>query len=216
MHEIQRVEDDGEVMRVHIRAPSCYANALRRSLCTRVSCLAFDYIAVHENSTCMPNELIAHRIGMLPVRGTGGVVCAAEEGSDRTHLNCVRFSLCVSGRTAMSDDLRCITAPDCTVHGGVKIAPMKAGQSLRLDAEATLGTGHDHGRWNSAVAVRCISTGTDSHTISFESTGAVSRRDMLEQAMQGVFAALAEVRRAVAGVTSPGAGPGHAAPRAAA
>ena len=190
-------------MCVRVDAPLCYANAIRRALLTRVDCLAFDYVTIHENTTCMPNELIAHRVGMIPVIGRGSVHSAVADGEDRTFRNCAVFKLNVERRDADSADLVCDDA--CSVPPAIQIAPMRDTQVLRLTAEATLNSGLAHGRWNCAVAARCVAD-DDGFDIRFESTGAVPRRKMLDDALQGLVESVAAMRRNIVnqvGVVTP-------------
>ena len=44
------------------------ANTLRRLMIADVPTLAIDLVEVHENTTCLLDEYLAHRLGMFPVR----------------------------------------------------------------------------------------------------------------------------------------------------
>ena len=195
----ERVCDDGQCMSVYMEAPLCYANAVRRALMLDVWSLAIDYVTIAENVSCMPNEMIAHRIGMIPVIGCGHVFGPVKMDEDRDWRNCVRFALHVRGRDVDSGDL-CGDFDGCFVQNGIGLSPLSSEQQvLRLEAEATLGNGRQHARWNCAVAARCTSEceSSDKRCIRFESTGAIPRDEMLKQAVQGVIRSLAELRRAM-------------------
>mmetsp|Transcript_4402 Transcript_4402/g.8304 ORF Transcript_4402/g.8304 Transcript_4402/m.8304 type:complete len:322 (+) Transcript_4402:33-998(+) len=44
------------------------ANTLRRMLIADVPTLAIDLVSVHENTTCLLDEYLSHRLGMIPLR----------------------------------------------------------------------------------------------------------------------------------------------------
>ena len=44
------------------------ANTLRRLMIADVPTLAIDLVEVHENTTCLLDEYLAHRLGMFPLR----------------------------------------------------------------------------------------------------------------------------------------------------
>ncbi|KAH0785101.1 DNA-directed RNA polymerase I and III subunit RPAC1 [Histomonas meleagridis] len=50
-----------------INAPASHANALRRTLLATVPSMAFDFIEVYQNASVLPDEVICHRIGLIPI-----------------------------------------------------------------------------------------------------------------------------------------------------
>ena len=45
-----------------------FANSLRRTMITRTNTLAIDTIDLHINTSALYNEILAHRIGMIPLK----------------------------------------------------------------------------------------------------------------------------------------------------
>jgi DNA-directed RNA polymerase subunit L/DNA-directed RNA polymerase alpha subunit len=154
-----------------------YANSLRRSVQTEVSILGFradmtengttSDVTVYKNSTPMSNEMLADRVGLLPI------VMPAGSGWDKES---VLFKLHVKNDT---DDVRLVTASDfecleiqATSEERVRVPntrffhpdpitgetcllallkPMVEGQEpeeIHLEAFATLGKGREHTRFN--------------------------------------------------------------------
>ena len=126
--KIENIQDDETKLSFDFKGSTAEANLLRRSLISNVACIAFDWITIHENSSCMPNELIAHRIGMIPVVGRGHISMMADK-EDRTWRNCVKFELEIEGKNAYSNDL-CIQddAKEITVLPDIIIVSMKDSQ----------------------------------------------------------------------------------------
>jgi DNA-directed RNA polymerase II subunit RPB3 len=49
------------------------ANALRRVMIGETPTLAIDLVTITHNTSCIHDEMIAHRLGLLPIRCDGGV-----------------------------------------------------------------------------------------------------------------------------------------------
>lgn len=50
---------------IHVEAP--IANALRRVLLAEVPTIAIEKIYLYQNSSCIPDEVLCHRIGLIPI-----------------------------------------------------------------------------------------------------------------------------------------------------
>ena len=159
-----------------------YANTLRRAVQTEVQVLGFradmlddgstSDVKVFKNTTPMSNEMLADRVGLLPIQMAAGAVAGWEKES-------VLFRLHVKNET---DDIRLVTASDfeclkestdasagedliripntqffhpnpitgetCII---AVLKPMADGQEpeeIHLEAYATMGKGREHTRFN--------------------------------------------------------------------
>ena len=72
------------------------ANSLRRVMIAETPILAIDKVDFYENSTALPDEVLAHRLGLIPLRTSraGGMkawnyehMCDCEEGCERCHVS---------------------------------------------------------------------------------------------------------------------------------
>jgi len=117
---------------------SAFANALRRSMITEVPSLAIDDINIYENTSVLFDEVIALRLGLIPLKtDLNSYVlrseCKCEEGCPRCQVS---LMLSAEGpKTVYSGDLQ-----------------SKKDQKLVLEAIARLGKGKDHVKWQPVVA----------------------------------------------------------------
>jgi DNA-directed RNA polymerase II subunit RPB3 len=66
------------------------ANSLRRIMIAEVPTLCIDKVEIKSNTTCMPDEFLAHRLGLIPLKATRPMtwynymhLCECEEGCER-------------------------------------------------------------------------------------------------------------------------------------
>jgi DNA-directed RNA polymerase I and III subunit RPAC1 len=65
---------------VGIDAP--LANALRRIMISRVPTMALDQVTIEENTSELPDEIFAHRLGLVPLRAPASQFEAVAGNSD--------------------------------------------------------------------------------------------------------------------------------------
>src|SRR3989338_6455130 len=56
-----------------------FANALRRAMISEVSTLAVDYVDILDNTSILFNEVLAHRIGLMPLEFEPGKLNKVED-----------------------------------------------------------------------------------------------------------------------------------------
>ncbi|CAD6572382.1 MAG: 45 kDa subunit of RNA polymerase II [Cyphobasidiales sp. Tagirdzhanova-0007] len=149
------------------------ANALRRAVIADVITLAIDMVEISENTTVLPDEMIAHRLGMIPLNS---------ENLDRHVPNWTRDCTCLGYCDLCSVELtlhaRCnesrtmeVTSRDLSVSAGENGAPrgeigravddgspitlckLRVGQELKLTCRATKGIAKEHAKWSPVSAV---------------------------------------------------------------
>ncbi|MCK4314070.1 DNA-directed RNA polymerase subunit D, partial [Candidatus Bathyarchaeota archaeon] len=67
--EIETIEKDDMSLRLLIRGTDVpFINALRRIILAEVPCMAIDEVVMIENSSILQDEIIAHRLGLVPLK----------------------------------------------------------------------------------------------------------------------------------------------------
>lgn len=126
------------------------ANALRRSV-QEVPTLAIDEVEFIKNDSALFDEILAHRLGLLPLKTEKGLV-------ERDECSCKG-----KGCSKCSAALKLKSAGPCTVyasdikgkelivHKNMPILTLLKGQELELNAYAKLGKGKEHTKFSPAL-----------------------------------------------------------------
>ncbi len=144
------------------------ANALRRTMLTDIPKMAIDKVEFHlgpidvdgrefESMTPLFDEIIAHRLGMVPVPTTDAFnfkdecVCGGE-GCPSCEI---MYSLNKHGPcTVLSGDLQPLGSQDLKVKDeDIPIVDLADGQSILIYAHAVMGTARKHVKWQVANGV---------------------------------------------------------------
>ena len=132
-----------------------FVNALRRTLLSEVPKLAIDKVTFYDNTSALFDEIISHRLGLLPVPtdpSTLNLVGQAD-AEGRPSL-VVRYTLTKEGPcTVLSGDLEPEDKRHAIVDPKIPIVELLRDQRLILEAEAVLGQGTQHAKWQVCSAV---------------------------------------------------------------
>lgn len=137
-------------------ANPAFANALRRTALREVPVMAIDEVEFNVNDSAMYDEILAHRLALVPLRtplkgyNLPGE-CGCREG--RCPKCSVGLTLKREGPvTTLSSDLKSTDEEVVPVSGSIPIIKLEKGQHLELTAIARLGFGKEHARWQPGVA----------------------------------------------------------------
>lgn len=168
--EFREVAEDRLSFVVSGVSPSI-VNALRRTLLADVPKMAIDEVEFHlgpirgedgreyESVTPLFDEIIAHRLGLVPVPTDLDVFVPRSECEACKGEGCptctVMFSLHKQGPTTVySRDLAPVgDATLAPVDPDIPIVKLGDGQAMLIYATAVLGTGKEHARWQAAHGV---------------------------------------------------------------
>lgn len=156
MVEIQILEKTDDFMRFIVRGVDIpFVNALRRIMLTEVPVMAIDEVVILENSSILHDEILAHRMGLIPLKTDLDSYNLPEECECESELGC---NLCRANLTleatakdkatiVYSGDLR-PENPDITpVSAKIPIVKLAPEQRIYLEAYARLGKGKKHAKW---------------------------------------------------------------------
>jgi len=122
-----------------------FANALRRTILAEVPTFAVDEVEFFENDSALFDEIIAHRLAMIPL------TTPVERFSlDSLELDdyTVTLSLQAEGPGMIySGDLKSDDEGIKPANPNIPIVKLAEGQKLTLNAYARLGRGKDHAKW---------------------------------------------------------------------
>ena len=125
-------------------ATPAFANALRRIMISEVPTLAIESIDVNDNGSVLFDEVIAHRLGLVPL-----VFNPKKVGPEDK----VMFALDKIGPCMVySGDLKSSEKDVKPVDSGILIVELLPEQALKLEATARIGTGKEHAKWQAANA----------------------------------------------------------------
>ncbi len=150
--EIEILEEDEFRIKFILRNVStALANSFRRAMKAHVPTLAVDYVDFYVNTSFFYDEIIAHRIGMVPIKTDLGKFNFQHECScgGEGCPNCqIAFRLNVEGpKVVYSGDF---VSDDPEVHfafSNIPIVELYEGQQLMIEAVARLGTGREHAKF---------------------------------------------------------------------
>ncbi len=154
--EIKVLEKDDRNMRLLIKEVDVpYVNALRRVIISEVPCMAIDEVVMLENSSIMQDEMIAHRLGLIPLKTDldsynlpEDCKCQSEFGCNLCRVTLILDVEAKEGtRSVYSGELVSENKEVTPVSDTIPIAKLAKEQKLRLEAYARLGKGKNHAKW---------------------------------------------------------------------
>ncbi|MGC9345308.1 MAG: DNA-directed RNA polymerase subunit D [Candidatus Bathyarchaeales archaeon] len=154
--EIEVLEKDDVNMRLLIRGVDTpFVNALRRTVLAEVPCMAIDEVVIIENSSVLQDEIIAHRLGLIPLKTDLNGYNLPEECPCKSEFGCnlCRVSLTLDAeakegtRTVYSGELISENPDIVPVSDKIPIVKLVKEQKLKLEAYARLGKGKKHAKW---------------------------------------------------------------------
>ncbi|MFH1399582.1 MAG: DNA-directed RNA polymerase subunit D [Candidatus Woesearchaeota archaeon] len=134
------------------KSSTAFANALRRCAIESVPTLAIEYVEFRKNTSALYDEVVAHRLGLIPIHTDlssyklpsecpcGGVGCAQCQ---------LKLTLKEKGpKTVYASDIVSSDPKAKPVYPGIPIVKLLKGQNLEIELIAILGIGKDHTKWS--------------------------------------------------------------------
>ncbi len=171
--EVKIVEEKDNTLRFLLKGTShAYANALRRTMMAEVPVMAIEDVIIIENSSVLYDEVIAHRLGLIPLKTDLDAYVLPEECDCKSELGCSKCRASFTLEAEATDESVMIYSSDLKPEGGVApvsdtipIVKLGPSQKLRLELYARLGRGLEHAKWQpvSACAYKYLPKVTINH-----------------------------------------------------
>jgi DNA-directed RNA polymerase subunit D len=199
-------ESDEEVFLQFDGIDRSYANAIRRFCIAEVPSMAIDDIVILENSSVLYDEILAHRLGMLPLKTDLERYVLPEKCDCGSALGCQKCRVLLvldavahdKPRTVLSGDLVSENPEIKPVSPNIPIVKLAAGQSVKLEAYARLGRGKEHAKWQPAtVAALTEGKGEGVFMLKVESSGALPAKEIVTRAIEKLEEKLGELHKDV-------------------
>ncbi|MEM3586902.1 MAG: DNA-directed RNA polymerase subunit D, partial [Candidatus Jordarchaeaceae archaeon] len=131
-----------------------FANALRRIIIAEVPSMSIDEVIIIENTSPLFDEILAHRLGLIPLKTDLQNYVLPEECSCQ-RAGCSHCQLTFTlekeanedGVTVYSGDLKSQNPSVVPVSDKIPIVRLARGQRIVLEAFASLGRGKDHAKY---------------------------------------------------------------------
>jgi DNA-directed RNA polymerase subunit D len=142
---------------IHIEETQPYfVNSLRRIMLAYLPKLAVNDVIIYDNTSALFDEIIAHRVGLIPIPTDLSLLSFRDECTCKGKgcPNCtVRYTLSKEGEgTVYSGDLQPEEKSWAIKEDKIPIVKLYGDQRLILEVEAVLGKGRDHAKWQSVIA----------------------------------------------------------------
>ena len=170
--------------------PLQYANALRRVCLNGVPVFAIDTVDIIENTSGLPDEGLAHRLGLIPLKTD----LSKYNESDKILL-VLDSGESEETRAVLSGELSSEDESVKPVSEKIPIVQLAPGQKIKIECYARLGRGTEHAKWNSSNISMLTDTDKDDEKIlTVESTGALNPEQIVLEGVQEVSRRVVEFK----------------------
>lgn len=171
--------------------PLVYVNALRRFAMNEVPVMAIDDVVVIENTSALYDELISHRLGLVPLKTDLESFVLPELCKCESDLGCVNCRVLLVLDIEAEDKPLTVYSGDLVSDGeivkptSINIPILKLGpkQKIKLEAYAKLGQGKNHAKWipTCASVLTEVDKDKDKYELTIESVGSLTSKEIFSR-----------------------------------
>ncbi|MFH0954951.1 MAG: DNA-directed RNA polymerase subunit D [Candidatus Micrarchaeota archaeon] len=144
MVEVKKLEEKNNRLSLIVSdADIALMNSLRRTIMNSVPVFAAEKIILYENSSVMPDEMLSHRLGMIPI----SVSQKQTKKGDEVNLALDKEGPC----TVYASDIVSKDAGVTVLDESVPIIKLAKGQKVKLEIHAVAGVGKTHSKFQPAL-----------------------------------------------------------------
>jgi DNA-directed RNA polymerase subunit D len=203
MVSIDIIESDPAHLRILLKGiDRSYANAIRRLAISQIPTMAIDDVVILENSSVMFDELLSHRLGLIPLRTDLDRFNLPEDCDCKSALGCPKCRVLLVLDSEATDKVKTVTSGDLVsedpetkaISDTIPIVKLAPGQKVKLEAYARLGKGSEHAKWQATSASVLSETGKpDEFELLIESVGSIPAQEIFTRAIEKLQKALSEL-----------------------
>jgi len=133
-----------------------FVNMLRRAMISEVPTLAIEDVRIYDNTSVLFDEMLTHRLGLIPLRTD------LKRYKPRSECSCedagcpvctATYTLSVEGPKIVSSSDLIPQDPDAApAEENIPIIELTKDQKVVLEAQAIVGTGKEHAKWQATTA----------------------------------------------------------------
>ena len=154
---LSRSKDDLKCTLLVKGVSTAYANSMRRSFIENVPVLAIEDLEIKSNNSALYDEIIAHRLGLIPLKTD---LSTYEQAPDnyKTHEDLsvkqkVVLTLKAKGPGMVyASEIKSSDPAIKAVHPKMPIVNLLQGQELEFQAVAVMSVGRVHAKWSPCLA----------------------------------------------------------------
>lgn len=138
--DVKKINETETSARLFLNNSStAFVNAIRRAIMNSVPTMAIDNVSFYENGSVMFDEMLAHRLAMLPIKTDLKTYKVGEK---------IKMILEKEGPcTVYSRDIQSTEPTIEVTDKKIPIVKLGKGQRIKLEMEAVMGTGKEHSKW---------------------------------------------------------------------
>lgn len=145
-------KDTGKVSFIIKDTTAAFVNTLRRIILEEVPTMSIEDVEFRKNSSILYDEVIAHRLGLIPLK-TDLKSYIVQDECKCEGKGCARCQVSLTLKASAAgvvyaSDLKSRDPAIKPVFPKMPIVKLLKGQSLELEAIATLGRGKEHSKWS--------------------------------------------------------------------
>lgn len=145
-------------------------NKFRQIISTEIPTIAIDMVEIFVNTSDMHEEIIAHRLGLVPIK--------TEAITNNTYLDLEIEA--EESQLVLSRDLVGSPRP---IYDDIIICKLRKGQAIKLRAHLKFGTGEDQAKWSPVSNFTFRKLQTDLYQVSMTVIGLISTKTLIDSAL---------------------------------
>lgn len=135
--------------------PVIIANSIRRACIAEVPTMAIEHVFVYKNTSVMDDEIIAHRLGLIPLKTDLTRYISHDECDCGNDLGCLKCSTTLYLEAKAENDVRVVLSGELVSEDGVTvpvspdipIVKLAPGQEISVEMRALMLRGKEHAKW---------------------------------------------------------------------